>query len=266
MLRFIFLSVLCLVSSCASQRALLGKQTSLHPSDKKRLMHAIWQNESAGQVEGLTSWNHGENFASLGIGHFIWYSQQARGIYRESFPAFVRFATAAGHPPAEKWIYGACPWRTKRDFDAAKYSLAMRALRRYLVATLDIQTDFIIARSEHSLQKILAQTPAELRQKVALNYQKVASTANGMYALIDYVNFKGEGTSAQERYKGVGWGLKEVLLEMAPSAYGQSAARAFSQAAKRVLNRRIAHAPASRREERWRAGWMARVESYAKPW
>jgi hypothetical protein len=33
----------------------------------------IWKNECGGTQEGLTSWNKGEEFPSLGIGHFIWY-------------------------------------------------------------------------------------------------------------------------------------------------------------------------------------------------
>ena len=33
----------------------------------------IFRNECAGKIEYLTAWNEGEEFASLGIGHFIWY-------------------------------------------------------------------------------------------------------------------------------------------------------------------------------------------------
>ena len=39
----------------------------------ERIGKRIWSNECNGTVDGLTSWNTGENFASLGIGHFIWY-------------------------------------------------------------------------------------------------------------------------------------------------------------------------------------------------
>ena len=33
----------------------------------------VWENESGGTLQGLTHWGYGEEFASLGIGHFIWY-------------------------------------------------------------------------------------------------------------------------------------------------------------------------------------------------
>ena len=56
----------------------------------------LWHNECAGTVEGLTSWNAGEAFASLGIGHYIWYPAGQRGPFEESFPDLVRFLSAAG--------------------------------------------------------------------------------------------------------------------------------------------------------------------------
>jgi hypothetical protein len=90
----------------------------------------------------------------------------------------------------------------------------------------------------------------------------VAATPNGVYALVDYVNFKGEGTNPRERYRGQGWGLLQVLQEMNDNSAGPAAAE-FSRAAKRVLARRIANAP--RREDQWRAGWFTRCDSYARP-
>jgi hypothetical protein len=43
----------------------------------------VWANECDGKVEGLTSWNGGEAFPSLGIGHFIWYPAGRRGPFDE---------------------------------------------------------------------------------------------------------------------------------------------------------------------------------------
>jgi hypothetical protein len=47
----------------------------------------IWQNECNGTIAGLTSWNAGEDFASLGIGHFIWYPKGRRGPFEKVFPS-----------------------------------------------------------------------------------------------------------------------------------------------------------------------------------
>jgi hypothetical protein len=91
----------------------------------------------------------------------------------------------------------------------------------------------------------------------------VATTPQGVYALVDYVNFKGEGLNPAERYQGRGWGLLQVLEEMKPVKAGPGAATEFSAAARRVLGRRIQLAP--RPESQWRAGWFSRCDSYARP-
>ena len=44
--------------------------TILEP-EAKEIGRRIWMNECGGTIEGLTSWNKGEYFASLGLGHFI---------------------------------------------------------------------------------------------------------------------------------------------------------------------------------------------------
>jgi hypothetical protein len=98
-----------------------------------------------------------------------------------------------------------------------------------------------------------------------MNYQKVSTTANGTYALIDYVNFKGDGTNPSERYNNQGWGLMWVLIEMRDVSPGESAASEFAAAAKRCLDRRIKNSPKSRGEKRWREGWHNRCDTYAKP-
>src|SRR5947207_9938842 len=69
---------------------------NLSPSDARRIGKRIWQNECNGTVAGLTSWNAGETFASLRIGHFIWYPKGQRGPFEESFPKFLSFAGNSG--------------------------------------------------------------------------------------------------------------------------------------------------------------------------
>ena len=61
-------------------------------ADALRIGKRVWQNESNGSIAGLTAWNSGEDFASLGIGHFIWYPEGMRGPFEESFPKFLEFA------------------------------------------------------------------------------------------------------------------------------------------------------------------------------
>src|SRR5260370_16721711 len=61
-----------------------------------RIGAKIWQNESGHTIAGLTAWNFGEEFAALGIGHFIWYPAGRRGPFEESFPPLLRFLAANG--------------------------------------------------------------------------------------------------------------------------------------------------------------------------
>ena len=231
-------------------------------ADAQRIGKRIWQNECGGTISGLTSWNVGENFASLGIGHFIWYPKDQRGPFDESFPKLVRFVSAHGAKLPQFLLAGHdtfCPWNSRTEFEEAIDSPKMKQLRQFLVDTIDLQAQFLIARLQDALPKMVAQ--AADRENVRLQFGRVASSAQGCYALVDYVNFKGEGTLATERYHGQGWGLLQVLENMHGT---QSALDEFASSAKTVLRRRVANSPPERGEARWLSGWLARVDGYAK--
>lgn len=245
---------LLLLGTLLSGRTVFALQIS--NAEAERIGRRIWHNECNGTVSGLTSWNAGENFASLGIGHFIWYPAGARGPFEESFPGFLAFARAQGAAvPAllEKDL----PWHSRSEFESAKDSPVMRELRSFLTSTINLQAQFLVRRLELSRAKMLEATAH--RAEVTTQFDRVAATAQGCYALVDYVNFKGEGTLATERYHGQGWGLLQVLEEMKG---GNDARTGFADAAQVVLKRRVANAPPERREERWLPGWLNRVRSY----
>ena len=201
----------------------------------------------------------------MGIGHFIWYPAGVRGPFAESWPPFVTFAKRRGLTPPEVAAEPASPWRTRAEFQRDFNSPRLTELRVWLAANVTVQTEFIMARSHAALPKILAAAPAGERARIERNYHKVASTPQGVYALIDYVNFKGEGVLATERYQGRGWGLLQVLGEMREVPAGPAAATEFAAASKRVLSRRIALSPPERGEKRWEQGWHNRCNTYARP-
>lgn len=231
----------------------------------RKIGKKIWQNECDGTVAGLTSWNQGENFASLGIGHFIWYPKGARGPFEESFPELVDFIAAHGAKlPA--LLLGtrsrSCPWHSRAEFLDARNSAAMKQLRQFLVDTVDVQAQFLAARLETALPKMLAEAPAADRTKIERQFYRVASSAQGCYALVDFVNFKGEGVLTTERYFGQGWGLLQVLQGMPDG--DASTVRAFAHSAGAVLTRRVQNSPPERHEARWLPGWLNRVRTYTK--
>lgn len=237
---------------------------TLSEADKDAIGRKIWKNECAGTVEGLTTWNVGEDFPSLGIGHFIWYVEGRPGPFQESFPPLLQYMKANG-VTVPGWVAEAkgSPWKSRTEFESQKNSEQMKGLRSFLANTVPAQTGFIVQRLEQALPVMQQATtdPAD-KQRLRENFYKVAEVRTGVYALIDYVNFKGEGVKPEEKYQGVGWGLRDVLLEMGRTSGGQESANEFSEAAKRVLQRRIKNSPPERGESRWNAGWMNRCESY----
>jgi hypothetical protein len=238
-----------------------AQSIQLTDSQAQSVGRRLWQNESGGSIAGLTAWNAGEDFASLGIGHFIWYPVGKRGPFEESFPPLVAFLRSSGIS-IPGWLAAAngCPWATRSEFLGAMKSPKMEELRGLLARTIASQARFAANRLEQALPKMLAAVPAEKRALVQHYFGRIAAQPNGVYALVDYVNFKGEGTLVTERYKGEGWGLLQVLETMGEGP----ALQEFSRAADKVLTRRVQNSPPERGEQRWLAGWRSRVRSYAE--
>lgn len=262
-------AVVIFSAACSSAKpplpAAAPAANGLSGAQKAAIGKKIWQNESGGEVSGLTAWNAGEEFPSLGIGHFIWYPAGVKGRFEESWPQFVAFARQRGVNPPPVALQRNSPWRTKAEFQRQFNGPELSGLRKWLASNVGVQTDYIIARSRGALPKILAAAPASERGKIEANYRKVATTSQGTYALIDYVNFKGDGTQASERYNGFGWGLMQVLGNMKDVPAGATAATEFAASAKRVLSRRVQNAPAARNEGKWLPGWHNRCSTYARP-
>lgn len=272
----LFLPIVCLVTACSADpprgrnppsvaTVSTAGAIKLTGTQKDSIGRKIWQNESGGKVSGLTHWNDGEEFPSMGIGHFIWYPKGFNGRWTETWPEFVNYATSRGLVVPTVGRQADCPWPGKasfmRDFKGAHLS----GLRKWLASNIPIQTEFIAYKSRAALPKIMNAAPAAQRARMKANYDQVASTPNGIYALVDYVNFKGDGTNPREAYAGQGWGLMWVLMEMKTFYSGQAAAREFGAAAKRRLDLRIKNSPKSRGESRWREGWHNRCHSYGRP-
>src|SRR5438874_10010389 len=139
-IHFLRILAFLVASACFSFGKAPVAGAGLSGSELDRIGHRIWQNECAGTVEGLTSWNAGENFASLGIGHFIWYPKGVDGPFEESFPPLVRFLSANGVTlPAWLKPGAPCPWRTRAEFQAAARGRQMNELRDLLASTVALQ-------------------------------------------------------------------------------------------------------------------------------
>lgn len=267
-LLFLFSGLLlcsCLTATPPEPGASRNTGPALSANQKQQIGKRIWQNECAGTIDGLTTWNDGENFPSLGIGHTIWFPAGANERFAETFPNLVLFMRDRGVrvpawvvPPAD------CPWPDKATFQREFHSPRMKELRAWLAATIEVQTDYLIGRQQAALPKILAACQPATRKLVHDRFAALAASPEGLFCLIDYVNFKGEGIKAEERYNGQGWGLLQVLEEMRGQPRGMAAAREFGTAADRTLARRIQNSPPARGEARWQAGWHNRCMRYGQ--
>ncbi|MBI4061834.1 MAG: hypothetical protein HY403_10415 [Elusimicrobia bacterium] len=257
-------ALLCAALLAASSRAHAGIR--LGDAEAEAIGMKIWKNESGGTIDGLTHWNKGENFASLGIGHFIWYKANEPGRFTESFPGLLDALVRSGRTlPA--WLQGKppCPWNDRDDFFSKFRSPRMNELRRLLADSIGVQARYAADRLEAALPKILEAAPSSERPKLQARFERVAAAPNGVYALMDYVNFKGEGVSLAERYNGQGWGLLQVLEGMADASPGQASVEAFAESADAALTRRVANSPPENDEARWLPGWRKRLRTYLEP-
>jgi hypothetical protein len=238
-----------------------GFSLSISPQLAHTVGEKIWKNECAGSIEGLTSWKKGENFASLGIGHFIWYPIGKKERFQETFPSLIEFLQKEGAslPDWLKTTTG-CPWSSREEFYKNIQSSEMASLRRFLFDTRNLQAIFIADQLENALSQMLENCSKEEKDKITTTFQRLAADAHGLYALIDYLNFKGRGTSPEETYKSQGWGLLQVLQRIPVSS--RQPLIDFVRAAKTVLKQRVHNAPPERHEEQWLKGWYNRLDTY----
>lgn len=229
--------------------------------------HQVFRNECAGRKACLVHWNDGEAFPSLGIGHFIWYPGESEGPFIESFPEMIRYLSDQGVAIPE-WLTKLspfdAPWTHRDSFLEATDTAPVQELRDFLFTTRGQQAGFLVQRARTALGRVIRAAPESDRAAVARRLEALISTAGGTYAVVDYVNFKGEGLSVAERYNGQGWGLLQVLQAMAASA-DKPVLLAFRESAARVLAQRAENADRPIEKERWLRGWLNRLETYREP-
>ena len=236
----------------------------LKPAQLDWIGQQIFHNECAGQFRCLVHWNDGEAFPSFGIGHFIWYPKDVEAGFVESFPTLIDYM-AQRQRSIPDWLRKLrpfdAPWADQAAFDAVENSPQIAELREFLAGTQGIQAEFIFRRAQASLKTVVEAAPSARQLAVSNHLGQLSQTPGGVYALVDYVNFKGEGLAVSERYKGEGWGLLQVLQAMPEQSAG-SVLQQFREAADTVLTRRAELATQAREREQWLPGWRKRLNTY----
>ena len=156
------------------------------------------------------------------------------------------------------------PWTSRKNFYANFDSGKMKELRNFLAQQKALQVEFIVLRFNQTLNQIVLDFPESVRPEIEDMIKTIISREDtlGLYALIDYVHFKGTGLSHKERYLGHGWGLRQVLNEMLKKPVTLPS---FVESAENVLARRVNNAPIERNERQWLAGWGKRLQTYLPP-
>jgi len=242
----------------------------LSDADYRWIGSRIYQNEALGKAEYLTHWNEGEDFPSLGIGHFIWFPKGIDAPFDEQFPALISYLRQEVPENLQMpvWLQDLepfdAPWNSKQEFDAAWSSSQMSDLREWLEATQLYQARFIVSAFEK--RWIDLDLPFKQKQEFNGLLQALFETPEGLFAVIDYYNFKGLGNNPRESYQGQGWGLVQVLdalavLRMDEVQCDDSVAQ-FRDAAAGRLRLRVELSPPERNEARWLAGWTERIDGY----
>lgn len=242
----------------------------LSDDDYEWIGSRIYQNEALGKPEYLVHWNEGEDFPSLGIGHFIWFPKGVDAPFDEQFPALVSYLRE--QVPDELKMPGwlqeldpfVAPWGSKVQFDKVRSSDHVNTLRQWLEATRLYQARFIVTAFEKRWQGL--DLPLLQKQEMTGLLQTLLETPEGLFAVIDYYNFKGLGNNPRESYQGQGWGLVQVLGALAGLRAGDDECddivSQFRDAAAGKLRLRVELSPPQRNEMRWLAGWLKRLDGY----
>lgn len=262
--------VLCLVVSGLAQGDAAIQPPLLVISDSQLdwVGRQVFRNECDSRRSCLVHWNPGESFPSLGIGHFIWYPVDEDGPFVESFPSLVAHMQARDvvlpHWLVEQAPEGA-PWPDRETFLRMEQDdRRIEELRQLLADHQGVQAAVLMLRARAALADVVAASshPDCTQEKINV----LATTPGGIYALIDYVNFKGEGLAESERYQGMGWGLLQVLEAMPEETLPpETVLQQFREAAARVLTRRAELSGRDIEKDQWLPGWLKRVDTYREP-
>ncbi len=242
-------------SFSATKHHQLLRAVDLNDEELLKIGIKIWQNqcgvwEMPDKMSGVneimkqrvTAWEDSgsddaqNSHALIGIGQFIWYPDSNPKIFQEEWPHVARFLEDHG-VDIPKWARRGCPWPNREAFENDLEGPRLTHLREHLVKRKAIieQTRTIAQRLDKALANIQADLDEEIatatgtdseglptsvatKKKITDRFNQILSMKkpSGLYALMDYVHFCGEGILKTERNEEHpnGWGLRQVLDQM----------------------------------------------------
>lgn len=239
---------------------ILHRLSELPEQTTEAIAHQIWKNEGNRKEEFLLFWNPLEPFLSLGIGHFIWYPNTEKKIYQEGFPQYLQFVkTQKASMPAWLESLPPCPWPNREAFLQKKQEPQVQELLQWLSHTTSLQAQFLLHRLQATIIDMWITANQEQKQSLIDNLLFMTSFPQGIYALTDYLNFKGSGLLDSERYQSKGWGLFQALTEMKTDP-SLPLIDQWTAKTSELLIHRVRNAP--KPEEQFLKGWLQRLSTY----
>lgn len=230
----------------------LGDVINQRRSELPKVTANLLNNETSCKPGFMMEWDDkaGENFPSIGLPHVVWFPQNAKKVVDESFPRFWNYITKNYHGITrvpQMNVSGAAPWNSKAQFDSDP---VVKDINRFLLDpdVLKLEGEFAVQRGLDSVYTVMAANSldpqAKMSQKdLCTNFKNLIASPQGLMAVVDYVNWKGEGVHYSEKTdrQNVRWGLKQVLEKIGPVAAGDKKAHLkFAEAAEAVLKDRAA--------------------------
>lgn len=234
-----------------------------------RVTANLLNNETGCKAGNMMEWDSkaGEFFPSIGLPHVVGFPVGARKVVDESFPRFWQYLQqnykGTTRWPDLKLVGESVPWKTKKEFETDP---VVKDLNRFLLDpdVMELQGQFAVQRATSSIGAILAANSLDPNPRVRTGelcsrFKNLLKTPQGLQAIVDYVNWKGEGIhySEQTDTKHIRWGLKQVL-ENIGTVDPKNAHLQFADAASRALAERSSD---DSRIKKSMPGLQSRIES-----
>ena len=172
------------LAACAPMTQTQAPPTVISAQDLNWIADKVFKNETSGDPAKLVVWNAQEEFASLGIGHFIWYPEGRTGPYTETFPGLIEY-TKSQKVALPAWLQNrqvrGAPWPNKVAFERAQNDREVTELRNFLRQTMNLQANYMAARLTRALPDLLNNVAPQDRDRVLKNYQAVEKSPKGLY-------------------------------------------------------------------------------------
>lgn len=229
----------------------------------EKLIDKIQANETGGKQENLIIRNNKEAVCSLGIGHFTWYPKAVtEKKFKETFPALLedlQKTDGVFKDAPDVVLPSACPWSSAEQLQQEKSTEVYR--RIYMGLTSDagkrVQVNYMVAHANEAIAETILNDDV-----AAKKINELLSSELGTYAIVDYVNFKGNSAPG-EAYSGFTWGFKTAIDVMSEEGTLKPEVR-FQIAVETLLEMRVEEAnKLGKDESSFLAGWLKRVDTYS---